>query len=307
MKKILFIASVIVLGLTSSCEQQQKPSTETTEVNSNERELMVSGSINQYPEGIAIQLWDKDNWGETLAQQLKWQEQCRQKLICCFDSIHPENHLSETEKVDSLLSELEQHFNGDWADTTYEMVENGRHRKGFMMYQIIDHEKQILDIDSSWKPEIEAWNRFQKTYQSFAMGLVEVGYWGGTIRGPLYASVVLTQLEGRLKDLKRILSCLRGKDKSGKAGNLDLAISKFTNAAESKFQNYKETGEGILKEDGIEQSEWDKISQEQQQDLTDMNQELSKWSEIRKTLPVLTSAVKMIEKLAMDMQSINDY
>lgn len=306
MKKILFIASVIVLGLTSSCVQQQKPSTETTEENLNEYELMASGSFYQYPEEIAVRLWDTDNWGETLDQQLKWQEECRQQLICYFDSIHPENHLSESEKVDSLLSELNTHFNGDWADTTAEMILNGRRWKGFMMYQVIAHEKQILDIDSSWKQEIEAWNRFQKPYQSFAMGLVEISYWGGTIRGPLFESVVVAQLDERLEDLRRILFCLQGK-KSGKVGNLDSAISKFIKGAESEFRCFHETGESILKEDGIKSDEWTTISQEQQQDLTDMNRELGKWSKIRKSLPATNSAVEMMDSLTRDMQSINVY
>lgn len=312
MKKALLACFILVL--TTSCEQQKKPTIDTSsttaekmEKHPTERDLMVQDSINQCLEGIAVQLWGENNWGETLVQQLKWQEKCRQRLICCFDSIHPGNQLSETEKEDSLLSELDTHFDGEWASTTVEMNDNNWHWYGYMMYKTLGLERQILDIDSSWKHEIEAWYRFQKQYRSFVFGLDHV-WWGDSPRGPLFGAATLSQMEDRYKDISSVLYCLQGKVKTKKAVDLDSAVSKFTKTAESEYQSYLKDGEDImLNQVGVAQSEWDRLRKEEQEVMKKMHKELAKWCKVRKTLPSQPSAVKMIEEITVEMQYIEDY
>ena len=70
---------------------------------------------------VAEQLWRLDSAAansNTIGRTV-WYEKCEKALSHCFDSVHPGSNLPETQKADSMLTEIAAFFEQD-ADYTFE-------------------------------------------------------------------------------------------------------------------------------------------------------------------------------------------
>lgn len=86
----------------------------------------------------------------------RWQEQCEQAMIQCYDSIHPNDSISDYQKVKSVLDDLGNII--PEGITTIEMMNHSMMVYCVLMYKVVAYSKKVLQRDSTFKNEMKAWD-----------------------------------------------------------------------------------------------------------------------------------------------------
>lgn len=155
---------------------------------------------------VAEQLWRLDSAAansNTIGRTV-WYEKCEKALSHCFDSVHPGSNLPETQKADSMLTEIAAFFEQDADYTTMGMIVNISLQNDFLIYSTAAQASSIQKHDSSFVDEFNAWDGFQKALNDFCLGVVNWNWFGGSGAGPASLAERNAILQCRLDDLKRI-------------------------------------------------------------------------------------------------------
>ena len=155
---------------------------------------------------VAEQLWRLDSAAansNTIGRTV-WYEKCEKALSHCFDSVHPGSNLPETQKADSMLTEIAAFFEQDADYTTMAMIVNISLQNDFLIYRTAAQASSIQKHDSSFVDEFNAWDGFQKALNDFCLGVVNWNWFGGSGAGPASLAERNAILQCRLDDLKRI-------------------------------------------------------------------------------------------------------
>ena len=155
---------------------------------------------------VAEQLWRLDSAAansNTIGRTV-WYEKCEKALSHCFDSVHPGSNLPETQKADSMLTEITAFFEQDADYTTMGMIVNISLQNDFLIYRTAAQASSIQKHDSSFVDEFNAWDGFQKALNDFCLGVVNWNWFGGSGAGPASLAERNAILQCRLDDLKRI-------------------------------------------------------------------------------------------------------
>ena len=155
---------------------------------------------------VAEQLWRLDSAAansNTIGRTV-WYEKCEKALSHCFDSVHPGSNLPETQKADSMLTEIAAFFEQDADNTTMGMIVNISLQNDFLIYRTAAQASSIQKHDSSFVDEFNAWDGFQKALNDFCLGVVNWNWFGGSGAGPASLAERNAILQCRLDDLKRI-------------------------------------------------------------------------------------------------------
>ena len=155
---------------------------------------------------VAEQLWRLDSAAansNTIGRTV-WYEKCEKALSHCFDSVHPGSNLPETQKADSMLTEIAAFFEQDADYTTMGMIVNISLQNDFLIYRTAAQASSIQKHDSSFVDEFNAWDGFQKALNDFCLGVVNWNWFGGSGAGPASLAERNAILQCRLDDLKRI-------------------------------------------------------------------------------------------------------
>lgn len=155
---------------------------------------------------VAEQLWRLDSAAansNTIGRTV-WYEKCEKALSHCFDSVHPGSNLPETQKADSMLTEIAAFFEQDADYTTMGMIVNISLQNDFLIYRTAAQASSIQKHDSSFVDEFNAWDGFQKALNDFCLGVVNWNWFGGSGAGPAFLAERNAILQCRLDDLKRI-------------------------------------------------------------------------------------------------------
>lgn len=155
---------------------------------------------------VAEQLWRLDSAAansNTIGRTV-WYEKCEKALSHCFDSVHPGSNLPETQKADSMLTEIAAFFEQDADYTTMGMIVNISLQNDFLIYRTAAQASSIQKHDSSFVDEFNAWDGFQKALNDFCLGVVNWNWFGGSGAGPASLAERNAILQCRFDDLKRI-------------------------------------------------------------------------------------------------------
>ena len=155
---------------------------------------------------VAEQLWRLDSAAanaKTIGRTVCY-EKCEKALSHCFDSVHPGSNLPETQKADSMLTEIAAFFEQDADYTTMGMIVNISLQNDFLIYRTAAQASSIQKHDSSFVDEFNAWDGFQKALNDFCLGVVNWNWFGGSGAGPASLAERNAILQCRLDDLKRI-------------------------------------------------------------------------------------------------------
>jgi hypothetical protein len=155
---------------------------------------------------VAEQLWRLDSAAansNTIGRTV-WYEKCEKALSHCFDSVYPGSNLPETQKADSMLTEIAAFFEQDADYTTMGMIVNISLQNDFLIYRTAAQASSIQKHDSSFVDEFNAWDGFQKALNDFCLGVVNWNWFGGSGAGPASLAERNAILQCRLDDLKRI-------------------------------------------------------------------------------------------------------
>lgn len=155
---------------------------------------------------VAEQLWRLDSAAansNTIGRTV-WYEKCEKALSHCFDSVHPGSNLPESQKADSMLTEIAAFFEQDADYTTMGMIVNISLQNDFLIYRTAAQASSIQKHDSSFVDEFNAWDGFQKALNDFCLGVVNWNWFGGSGAGPASLAERNAILQCRLDDLKRI-------------------------------------------------------------------------------------------------------
>ena len=155
---------------------------------------------------VAEQLWNLDSAAakSNNTGRVVWYEKCEKALSHCFDSVHPGSNLSQTQKADSMLTEIAAFFEQDADYTTMGMIVNISLQNDFLIYRTAAQASSIQKHDSSFVDEFNAWDGFQKALNDFCLGVVNWNWFGGSGAGPASLAERNAILQCRLDDLKRI-------------------------------------------------------------------------------------------------------
>ena len=168
------------------------------------------------------------------AERNKWYKECESALILGFDSIHPHTSLSNYEKADSMLSEIETFFELDADYSTMGMIVNLDLQNSFLIYRMTAEAIQILHYEPSFTKEIEAWNRLQENMNAFCLGVVNLDWFGGSGAGPASLATRNMIIQSRIDDLKNIHGLYAGNSFLMEVNNDNDFDAKFTKS-ESEF------------------------------------------------------------------------
>ena len=140
----------------------------------------------------------------------RWQEQCEQAMIQCYDSIHPDDSISDYQKVKSVLDDLGSII--PEGITTIEMMNHSMMVYCVLMYKVVAYSKIVLQRDSTFKDEMKAWDELYVLLSNFCIGVIYSEWFGDSCCGPMIEAVRNNVLEVRVKDLHRIIQLEGGSD-----------------------------------------------------------------------------------------------
>ena len=224
MKKFIFgviaiiIVGIVVVAIPKHKKEKTSQEVEETEkgdntVNAREDDsdrlafwFPHHDSLNRGFVLVAEQLWRLDSAAansNTIGRTV-WYEKCEKALSHCFDSVHPGSNLPETQKADSMLTEIAAFFEQDADYTTMGMIVNISLQNDFLIYRTAAQASSIQKHDSSFVDEFNAWDGFQKALNDFCLGVVNWNWFGGSGAGPASLAERNAILQCRLDDLKRI-------------------------------------------------------------------------------------------------------
>lgn len=175
-------------------------------------------SVNHGFVDVAEVLWRFDKEGDSLdiddlGYRLAWYEKSEKALVHCFDSIHPNTKLSDAEKADSMLNELETFFEqfvrDDDALISYKSFLNLRHH--FTRYRCLALSHAILEKDTTFRKEMEAWENVHKEMRTFCNCAIHAKFFGGNIIGLEEVIAINAIYDRRRDDLARLCSFYKEK------------------------------------------------------------------------------------------------
>lgn len=169
-------------------------------------------SVNHGFVEVADVLWRFDKDGDSLdiddlGYRLAWYEKSEKALVHCFDSIHPNTKLSDAEKADSMLNELEAFFE--------QFVDNYRKnnygsflyvRQNFARFRCLALSHAILEKDTTFRKEMEAWENVHKEMRAFCNCAILARFFGGNIIGLEEVVAINAIYDRRRDDLARLYS-----------------------------------------------------------------------------------------------------
>jgi hypothetical protein len=213
-------------------------------------------SVNHGFVEVAEILWrfDKDSDSldiDDLGYRLAWYEKSEKALVHCFDSIHPNAKLSEAEKADSMLNELETFFEqfvrDDDAQISYKSFLYLRHH--FTRFRCLALSHAILEKDTTFRKEMEAWESVHKEMKTFCNCAIHAIFYGGSIIGLEEVVAVNAIYDRRRDDLARVYSLCQ---------NESLPCNESKNPAKAKAILLKSIEKTISKIEPREEYSYDK-------------------------------------------------
>jgi hypothetical protein len=224
MKKFIFgVIAIIIVGIVvvaipkhkKEKTSQEVEETENVDSTNNVREddsdrlafwFPHHDSLNHGFVLVAEQLWKLDSAAakSNTRGRVVWYEKCEKILSHCFDSIHPGSNLSETQKADSMLTEIEAFLEQDADYTTMGMISNISLQNDFLIYRTAAEASSIHKYEPTFVEELNAWDGFQKALNDFCLSVVFWDWFGGSGAGPAALAEQNAILQCRLDDLKRV-------------------------------------------------------------------------------------------------------
>lgn len=171
-----------------------------------------------------------------VAYQQEWQDRCEKRLVCAFDSLHPNSGLLTFEKTDSMISELVTFFEHDADESTMGALINGNIQYCFLAYRKIAIENEILRYSPTFRQEMVAWERLEEMMDDFISTAYQLKYFGGNAAGSASSEARNYLLQARVDDLRRILSVCQGKSVSIKAPSLLVAKQTFVTSVDNTIK-----------------------------------------------------------------------
>ena len=224
MKKFIFgVIAIIIVGIVVVAIPKHKKEKTSQEV---EKTEMADSTVNAREDNadrlafwfphhdslnhgfvlVAEQLWKLDSAAakSNTIGRVVWYKKCEKALSHCFDSIYPGSNLSETQKADSMLTEIEAFFEQDADYTTMGMIVNISLQNDFLIYRTAAEASSIHKYEPTFVEELNAWDGFQKALNDFCLSVVNWNWFGGSGAGPASLAEQNTILQCRLDDLKRV-------------------------------------------------------------------------------------------------------
>ena len=225
MKKFIFVViAIIIVGIMVVAipkHKKEKPTSRVVEI-VEKADSTVDGreddsdrlafwfphhdSINHGFVLVAEQLWRLDSAAakSNTIGRVVWYEKCEKALSHCFDSVHPGSVLPETQKADSMLTEIAAFFEQDADYTTMGMIVNISLQNDFLIYRTAAEASSIHKSEPTFVEELNSWDGFQKALNDFCLGIVNWNWFGGSGAGPASLAEQNAILQCRLDDLKRV-------------------------------------------------------------------------------------------------------
>ena len=101
----------------------------------------------------------------------RWQEQCEQAMIQCYDSIHHNDSISDYQKVNSVLDDLGSII--PEGITTIEMMNHSMMVYCVLVYKVVAYSKKVLQRDSTFKDEMKAWDELYVFLRLLKNGILQ--------------------------------------------------------------------------------------------------------------------------------------
>ena len=132
-----------------------------------------------------------------------WQEQCEKAMLQYYDSIHPNEKISDFKKVEAVLDEVDGII--PVGRTTIDMINHSYMVYSVLMCKIGAYSKRVLQCDSAFKDEMMAWKELHGLLSNLCIGVIHSEWYGGSGCGPMMGAVRNNVLEVRVNDLRRII------------------------------------------------------------------------------------------------------
>ena len=132
-----------------------------------------------------------------------WQEQCEKAMLQYYDSIHPNEKISDFKKVEAVLDEVDGII--PIGRTTIDMINHSYMVYSVLMCKIGVYSKKVLQCDSTFKDEMRAWKELHGLLSNLCIGVIHSEWYGGSGCGPMMGAVRNNVLEVRVNDLRRII------------------------------------------------------------------------------------------------------
>ncbi len=132
-----------------------------------------------------------------------WQEQCEKAMLQYYDSIHPNEKISDFKKVEAVLDEVDVII--PVGRTTIDMINHSYMVYSVLMCKIGVYSKKVLQCDSTFKDEMRAWKELHGLLSNLCIGVIHSEWYGGSGCGPMMGAVRNNVLEVRVNDLRRII------------------------------------------------------------------------------------------------------
>ncbi len=132
-----------------------------------------------------------------------WQEQCEKAMLLYYDSIHPNEKISDFKKVEAVLDEVDGII--PVGRTTIDMINHSYMVYSVLMCKIGVYSKKVLQCDSTFKDEMRAWKELHGLLSNLCIGVIHSEWYGGSGCGPMMGAVRNNVLEVRVNDLRRII------------------------------------------------------------------------------------------------------
>lgn len=219
MKRLILSIMIVFLMALSVLSCKNDKITSTWERSEDPQSLAFwhyeEDSVNHGFVEVAEVLWRFDKDGDSLdidnlEYRLAWYEKSKKALVHCFDSIHPNTKLPDAEKADSMLNELEKFFE--------QFVDNYRKnnygdflyiRHNFARFRCLALSHAILEKDTTFRKEMEAWESVHKEMKTFCNCAIHAKFFGGNIIGLEEVIAINAIYDRRRDDLARLYSLYR--------------------------------------------------------------------------------------------------
>lgn len=139
-----------------------------------------------------------------------WQEQCEKAMLLYYDTIHPNEKISDFKKVEAVLDEVDGII--PIGRTTIDMINHSYMVYSVLMCKIVTYSKRVLQCDSTFKDEMRAWKELHGLLSNLCIGVIHSEWYGGSGCGPMMGAVRNNVLEVRVNDLRRIIQLDGGSD-----------------------------------------------------------------------------------------------
>lgn len=163
---------------------------------------------------IAEMVWElgmTDKFDVEKSEDLNsWYDHCEQAMLNYYDSVNPGSQMVKEKKIVSVLNDLESCIEVEY--TTISMISHSNKVYSVLMFRVVGDTRRVLQSDSCFVDEIEAWEELYGLLGTICMGVMCSEWYGGSGCIPMMGVAQNNVLEVRVNDLHRIIQLEGGSD-----------------------------------------------------------------------------------------------